>query len=267
MRPIVLDISFYQDNPDTKDIIVDFYKMKSSGVSGVIFRVGQGSWEDTKFGEYWKNSNEIGLARGAYWYYDNRYSPKEQAIKCLLTLEKYDVELDMPLFADFEDRRSGSYGKWNDWYNFLEELNARSNSKIKLGIYSNYYYWMEFKPKEISAEKYFSTYPLWIAQYPYDTHMEESLYKQPSFPTTWKTWDLWQVSDRGDGRKFGVESSRVDVNYFNGTQHDFELKYNINQSFNKPPIQNIVIKEPEIFSIGFYAHYKNKEIKLKTEEA
>jgi len=45
-----LDISFYQDNPDTKSIFVNFDKMKLNA-DGVIFRIGQAEWEDKKLKE------------------------------------------------------------------------------------------------------------------------------------------------------------------------------------------------------------------------
>lgn len=255
-RPLILDISFYQDNPDTKDRIVDFTKMKSSGVSGVIFRVGQATWEDKKFEEYWKNSEGKGLSRGAYWYYDNSVDPKVQARKCVSILHRLNSKLEIPLFADFEDKRTTlPYHGWKKWYEFMEELKSVSN--YDLGVYSNYYYWMENKPKgsESFREKYFSTYPFWIAQYPFDKHMGEPAYKEPNIPTNWKTWEFWQVSDRGDGHFHGVESSRVDINYFNGTQEEFNKKYGVEYIPPEPSKPKI---ELEVTGV-----YGNKIVKYK----
>lgn len=221
-RPIVLDISFYQDNPDTARI-VDFQKMKNAGVSGIIFRVGQATWEDKKVGEYWKNSSNKGFLRGGYWYYDNSTDPYVQARKCFSIMDKYEMSFELPLFADFEDKRTNlPFHGWKHWYNFIEEL-KRLMPKIKIGVYSGYYYWEENKPTGLNAfrQSYFAQYPFWIAQYPYEKHMDESYYTKPMIPPAWKNWVFWQVSDRGDGNFFGVESSRVDVNYFNGSYEDF----------------------------------------------
>lgn len=223
-KPLILDVSFWQDNPDTKDIVVDFQKMKSSGVSGVIFRVGQATWEDKKFEEYWKNSEGKGLSRSGYWYYDNSVSPKIQAKKCISILNRLNCELEMPLFADFEDKRTHlPFHGWKHWFNFMEEV-KRLVPDIKMGVYTSYYYWEENKPTGINffRQSYFGKYPLWIAQYPYNTHKEEHFYISPKIPATWSNWLFWQVSDRGDGNFYGVESSRVDINYFNGNYDEFE---------------------------------------------
>lgn len=253
MKPLILDISFWQDNPDTPSVIVDFNKMKNSGVTGVIFRVGQATWEDKKIGEYWKNSEGSGLLRGAYWYYDNYVSPEAQAEKCVSILKKYNAKLDMPLWADFEDRRTNLPNMgWEKWYRFIERVKILA-PEIRVGVYTAYYYWLEFCPKTQSQRDYFGKFPLWIAQYPYESHMPEEFYKEPKIPTnTWKNWEFWQVSDRGDGVSHGVESSRVDINYFNGTESELFDKYGFPDEIDPPP--------PEVVSKRrLIAVYKNKK--------
>ena len=257
-KPLILDISFWQENPDTKDIIVDFQKMKSSGASGVIFRVGQGTWEDKQFENYWKNSEGKGLSRGGYWYYDSSVDPKVQARKCVSILKRLNVKLEMPLFADFEDKRTYlPFHGWKKWYEFLEELKLLSN--YKLGVYSNYYYWLENRPRGIESfrDRFFSNFPFWLAQYPFDTHREESAYKNPNIPNTWSTWEFWQVSDRGDGHFHGVESSRVDVNYFNGTLEEFNSKYGVDH------VHPTEEPKPTISEIKITGQYGNKTIIYK----
>lgn len=254
-KALILDISFWQDNPDTENVIVDFNKMASSDASGVIFRVGQATWEDIKFEEYWKNSHGKGLLRGGYWYYDNSVDPKIQARKCASILKKYDCKLELPLFADFEDRRIHlDHHGWEKWYQFMEELKLLSS--YDLGVYTGYYYWEEHKPQGINSfkERYFSQYPLWLAQYPYPSHSDESLYIRPMIPKTWSNWDLWQVSDRGDGHFYGVESSRIDINYFNGTKHDLEKRYGKAESEKEEDPVSSVNKSIEVF--GFFGTKK-----------
>ena len=248
MRSLVLDISFYQDNPDTS-YFVDFEIMKQSGVDGVILRIGQNLWEDKKFGEYWKNSEAKGILRGGYWYYDNRISPENQAEKCASIIKKYAAKFDLPVFADFEDNRVGSefpYMGWNNWYRFLTKLESLLPN-VRLGVYTGYYYFLENAPKIQSQRDYFGKYPLWIAQYPYSTHMSSEYYNEPFIPTnTWKEWMFWQVSDRGDGRFHGVESSRVDINYYNGTKEDLEREFGIPDGIPPiiiPPVENEIKKE------------------------
>lgn len=257
-RPLILDISFYQDNPDTKNIIVDFDKIKLNA-DGVILRIGQAEWEDKKFKEYLDGSNRVNIPIGGYWYYDNRYSPEKQADLCSSIIEKYNVKFDLPLFADFEDRRVSTYSGWNNWYRFIERLKKNIPS-VDLGIYTGYYYWVEFCPKEQSQRDYFGKYDLWIAQYPYDRHVEYEKYSEPKIPTnTWKNWILWQVSDRGDGHFFGVESSRVDVNYFNGGMEKFEKYFGKVEGGEIDAPNPIETKPIEIF--GIYGNEKIKYIK------
>lgn len=258
-KALILDISFWQDNPDTKDIIVDFNKMSSSDASGVIFRIGQATWEDKKFEEYWKNSQSKGLLRGGYWYYDNSVDPKIQAQKCISILDKYKCNFELPLFADFEDKRTTlTHHGWKKWYEFMEEIKRLSS--YKLGVYTGYYYWEENKPKGLNSfrSKYFSQYPLWLAQYPFGSHLNESLYEKPLYPSNWSTWDLWQVSDRGDGHFYGVESSRIDINYFNGSVSDLENKY----GKASESIPEIIIP-PVLNKKYFIMNYGDKKVILK----
>ncbi len=247
-RPLILDISFYQDNPDTINIRVNFDKIKLNA-DGVIFRIGQAEWEDKKLKEYLDSAKKVNIPIGGYWYYDNRYSPEKQADLCSSIINKYNVKFNLPLFGDFEDRRVFSYMGWNNWYRFMERL-KKNLPETNLGIYTGYYYWIEFCPREQPQRDYFGKYPLWIAQYPFDKYVDREKYTEPKIPeNTWSVWDFWQVSDRGNGEIYGVESSRVDINFFNGSIEDLYLKYGFSNENGE------VIETPPSL--------KNKRIKLE----
>lgn len=257
-RSVIVDISFWQDNPDTIRK-VDFGQMRLAGADGVIFRIGQATWEDKKFKEYWKTSENMGLLRGGYWYYDNSVSPKVQAQLCVKILKENNCKLNLPLFADFEDKRTGlpfPFRGWKNWYDFIEELKRLLPDQM-IGVYTGYYYWMENKPFDVSKEKYFSQYPLWLAQYPYEYNAPPSSYKEPKIPPIWNSWEIWQVSDRGDGDYFGVESSRIDVNYFNGDVIALQSKYGVAEEseeiISKPPTRNLLRRDFSVF-------YENKKV-------
>src|SRR5689334_25376578 len=75
---IIPDVSFYQDN-DLTPRGVDFAQMKAAGAVGVIIKAGQNSWRDPDFISNWRAAREAGLPRGAYWFYDSRSEPGNQA--------------------------------------------------------------------------------------------------------------------------------------------------------------------------------------------
>lgn len=225
-RAVITDISFWQENPDTIQK-VDFKKMKSKSVDGVIFRLGQNLWEDICFRQYWDDSESIGFLRGGYFYYDNRIEPRRQARFCASIIKKHNVKFDLPLWCDFEQRSfMNEYYGWKHWYSFMDEL-KRELPEFRLGIYTGMYYWAESRGSGHTSflEKYFTSHPLWLAQYHYTSHMPHEKYIEPLLPPGWNTWEMWQVTDRGDGRAYGVESAQIDINLYNGTKEELLMKY------------------------------------------
>jgi exopolysaccharide biosynthesis protein/GH25 family lysozyme M1 (1,4-beta-N-acetylmuramidase) len=178
----------------------------------VIIRAGQNLWKDVAFDISWSRSKLAGLLRGSYWFYDSRAKPRDQALKWASVLGNDRGEL--PLFADFEDRYGGNYGKWQDWKYFLQSLKEIMPDK-EISIYTAYYY---FREKTISVGipsnelELFKQYPLWIANYNTTS---------PLVPRPWTEWHLWQHTDKGDGSKYGVASANIDLNYFDGTEEQF----------------------------------------------
>ena len=210
------DVSFYQDDNATPQK-VDFAKMKANGAEFVILRAGQGSWSDPDFRDYWQSAKGI-FPRGSYFYYDNRFNPKEQAD---LYVQQFNGDFgELPLFCDFEDRRAGSYRKWQDWYTFIERLKALVPNK-EIGIYTAYYYWLErtaVKGIPAASLEYFKQYPLWVANYKVD---------KPLVPKPWTEWTFWQYTDKGDGSLYGVESKNIDLNYFNGDLAALQTRFKL----------------------------------------
>lgn len=217
MKAIGPDVSFYQSDPQTESWI-DFVKMRAAGALYVIIRAGQNLWTDRDFKRNWMAAKAAGLPRGCYWFYDSRIEPKRQAE---LWVKALDGDLgELPMFADFEDNYGGAYGKWQDFYNFLEAVKALAPGK-EIGVYTAYYYWLERTVSvgiPAASLEYFKQYPLWVANY-------GTL--NPLVPKPWNTWTFWQYTDNGDGKMYGVASEEIDLNYYNGSDSEFYERFGL----------------------------------------
>jgi lysozyme len=200
-RIIGPDVSFYQDDPYTP-VQINFDVMKGK-TDFVIIRAGQGNWSDPDFEYNWENAGKVGLLRGAYFLYDSRQNPLVQAQKLKDTLKDRIPEIG--IWMDFEERYNGPYSSENNFKAFAEKLKLLYPNFKYFGVYTAYYYWLE----RIKDFSYWSQYSLWIANY------KTSI---PRVPAPWApdNWLFWQFTDSGDGASYGVESSRIDLNFFNG---------------------------------------------------
>lgn len=218
-RVLLIDISKWQDDPSTPSG-VDFAKMKSRNVSGVIMKVGQGLYVDRAWELAVHSALEDKMPIGGYWYYDNRVEPKRQAQIMAEALKDYPLPLG--LWLDLEDKQPGVHAGWKNWYVFLEKLKELMPGK-KIGIYTGYYYWME---RTISSGipkgslNYFKQFSLWIASYN----------ATPLIPDPWKpNYLIWQFTDLLDGEFYGVESKELDGNYLS-IDTTFEKAFGVSSS-------------------------------------
>lgn len=205
---LIVDCSFYQGK-------IDFQKMKSEGVSGVILRAGQNLWVDPKLKENKILVKEAGLPFGSYWYFDSRVSPSEQSNIWVKAMDNDFGTLGM--FLDLEERYNGSYKGWKNWYDFFEYLKLLLPKNVLIGLYTGYYYFKENAPSPIFQKnqlEYFHQYPLWIATYG----------NAPMIPKPYSSneWLFWQFTDKMDGKLFGANSFELDGNYFNGDLKQWE---------------------------------------------
>lgn len=214
------DVSFHQDDPNTIRQI-DFEKMKSAGAEFVIIRSGQNTWIDSDFIYNWKAAKDAGLARGAYWFFDSRSSPTQQA-----ELWSAAVGSDLPecgVWMDFEESYGGAHSGEKYFKDFAAHVKTEFPKSL-VGVYTGYYYWIE----RVKDTGFWSEYPLWLAQYGTTA---------PKAPPPWSPdkWKLWQFTDRGDGDKYGAESSRIDLNYFNGDTEALRKFFNLTGGITPPP--------------------------------
>ena len=107
---------------------------------------------------------------------------------------------------------------------FMEILNE------KLGRKPIFYSYPSFLEGAMNKSSILNKYPLWLAQYainPFDPINQPGLKPAGCYVHSWTSsacqsqWIIWQYSSCGIGMRYGVPSSRVDLNVFRGTAQNF----------------------------------------------
>ena len=100
----------------------------------------------------------------------------------------------------------------------------------KLGRKPILYSYPSFLEGSMNKSAALSKYPLWLAQYtinPFDPINQPGLKPGGCYVHSWTSsacqsqWNIWQYSSCGIGTKYGVPSSRGDLNVFRGTAQNF----------------------------------------------
>lgn len=95
MSTKLIDISYWQGN-------LDFKKLKSAGINYIILRAGYGTTKDSRFDQYAKACQNIGIKIiGVYWfsYALNVSQAKSEAKLCMEICKPYNIPT---IFYDFE---------------------------------------------------------------------------------------------------------------------------------------------------------------------
>jgi len=219
------DVSFYQADP-RKNQYINFQKMKDYGVSFVIMKAGQFTYPDPAFIVNWSESKRVGIPRAAYWFLDKDDSGENQAIRFWNLLK--DDPGEGPLIVDFED---GS-GDWRRLYNFIVKLQALSKyPSERIWIYTGYFYWLSFGPKDRAQATWFAAFPLWLAAY-------DNSSDGVKVPFPWLRVVMWQKGTTiVYGPDMGVLSLEIDLDIFNGDRSLFN-RYFITDYIPAPPENN-----------------------------
>lgn len=174
----LIDVSVHQGN-------IDFKKVKSAGIAGVIIRAGYGQNNiDKKFKINIKNALAAGLKVGIYWFsyaYTIEMARKE-ADYCLKAIKGYDVTL--PVFFDWE-YDSMSYAQKHGvkcTKDLITSMGVAFCQSIKNGGYkAGYYENPDYLKNHVDQSKFKGFY-FWLAHYT----SKRSL-----------ICDIWQYSDKG----------------------------------------------------------------------
>lgn len=193
------DVAFWEGT-------IDFNVMKSK-TDYVILKASQ-FYVDPQFERNRSECERVGLPFGAYHFYDDRMSPLRQAILfCgLFTGRQKPVEI----FCDWENEYRGEFGGIKNVVAFMQECEKRMS--MEMGMYTGYYWFME-KTNPIlnfSQLNYLKTKKLWLASYNDDYSNEGALFVK--VPRPWKKMDIWQFTDRADGKAYGCQSAELDMN-------------------------------------------------------
>lgn len=205
------DISHHQET-------CDFKKIKTKSL-GVILKAGQGSWVDEKFEEFRNGANQEKVVFGTYWFYDERYEPKDQARLWVETIRNDPGVLGA--WLDLEQWEPGPYNTWEHWKECMEEFKVLLPN-VNLGVYTRKNY---FDGQVGNNYAYFAEHPLWVAYY--------TTASNPSLPNGWNNWVIWQYSQEGDGKAHGVGSEGIDMDRYNEDEETFKQRFGITNSDNK----------------------------------
>lgn len=183
-----LDLSEHNGN-------VNFTKVKNSGISFVILRVGWiGNKEnhtlDKKFEEYYNNAKANGLKVGFYVY---SYVENETAMLSAINWVKNQISgktRELPIFLDVEDEQISGLSKKNQTNLCKYFCDNFENS----GVYAN----LDWFKNKLNVND-LTNYKIWLAQWT-SASMHSADFKV----------DLWQYTSKG---KVDGINSKVDMNY------------------------------------------------------
>lgn len=194
-----IDISHYQGD-------IDWQELRHAMINGcplrfIMIKATEGADRlDECFEDNFYQARENGYIRGAYHFWSNKSTPREQAYYFLdkVKLEEGDLPpvLDVEYFP--ENRTIEEFQRdILTWFHIVED-----RYHVKPILYTYY----KFKQKYLNAPV-FDDYPYWIAHY----YVDRIEYNGP--------WKFWQHTDAG---KLPGIKGYVDFNIYNGSYYDLK---------------------------------------------
>ena len=194
-----IDISHYQ-------VDIDWGLLSNAMVNGcpvrfVIMKSAEGTGKlDETFYENYQSAGDYGFIRGAYHFWSNKSSARDQAYFFLKKVHLNDGDLPPVLDVEHKPKEQSVEDFQRDILTWLHIVEDKYH--VKPIIYTYY----KFKQSYLSAPV-FDDYPYWIAHY----YVEKIEYKGP--------WKFWQHTDAG--RLPGIKGY-VDLNIYNGSYYDLK---------------------------------------------
>ena len=194
-----IDISHYQGDIDWDDL--SNAMIEGCPLRFVMINSTEGSTRlDSKFKENFRQAREYGYIRGAYHFWSNKSSARDQAYHFLNKVRLEDGDLPPVLDVEHKPKDRSVEDFQRDVLTWLHIVEDKYH--VKPIIYTYY----KFKDKYLSAPV-FNDYPYWIAHY----YVDKVEYKGP--------WKFWQHTDAG---KLPGIKGYVDFNIYNGSFYDMK---------------------------------------------
>ena len=206
------DYSIWDDDSSTPQHI-DFLRARLAGVQFAGIKISQSTWLDRDAFLNWGNAEVAQVRRLGYHFYTWDATPKAQAKTFIGALKEDSGEMEPCL--DYECRtgapsRTTAIAQAKIFMEEVEQGLGRSAS-----IYTGVGYWKEFG----STADYWATKKLWFCD------INNAI---PATPKPWIEPWVWQWTFQGDGPKYGSEALSLDLNWYNGTQAEFDQAYPLN---------------------------------------
>ena len=194
-----IDISHYQGDIDwdnLRNAMIEGYPLRF-----IMIKSTEGSSRlDSKFADNFYQARENGFIRGAYHFWSNKSSARDQAYFFLDNVHLENGDLPPVLVVEHkpQDRKVEDFQR--DVLTWLHIVEDRYH--VKPIIYTYY----KFKESYLNSPV-FDDYPYWIAHY----YVDKVEYKG--------AWKFWQHTDAG---KLPGIKGYVDFNIYNGSYYDMK---------------------------------------------
>ena len=192
-----IDISHYQGDIDWNKLKAA--KIENSPVKFILIKSTEGSNQlDENFNDNFYQAREYGFIRGAYHFWSNKSTPRQQAYYFLKQVHLEDGDLPPVLDVEHKPKDKSNEEFQRDILTWLHIVEDKYH--VKPILYTYY----KFKEAYLNTPV-FDDYPYWIAHY----YVEKVAYKGP--------WKFWQHTDVG---KLPGIKGYVDFNIYNGSYYD-----------------------------------------------
>lgn len=194
-----VDISHYQGDIDWDDLRNAM--IEGCPIRFIMIKATEGSSRvDEKFNDNFYMAREYGYIRGAYHFWSNKSTAREQAYFFLKKVRLEDGDLPPVLDVEHKPKDQPVEDFQRDILTWLHIVEDKYH--VKPIIYTYY----KFKEQYLNAPV-FDDYPYWIAHY----YVDKVEYKGE--------WKFWQHTDVG--RLPGIKGY-VDFNIYNGSYYDLK---------------------------------------------